>query len=108
MTTLDETRRRSPRFWIGCFRRSRIGSWVAFLVCLFGTSLQSTAANYYMSREGAGSRRGDGWSDAMACTAESLETALNRTLQPGDTLYLAGGDYGQFDPVIIDSSGTAA
>ena len=46
------------------------------------------SADFYMTVEGAGSKDGSGWDNALA--SPKLFQILNETLQPGDTLYLGG------------------
>lgn len=65
---------------------------------------QAGATDYYMNKSGAGTRSGNSWTNAFA--SSTVNTVLNTTMVPGDTLYLEGADYGAFYPVIT-SSGTA-
>jgi hypothetical protein len=64
-----------------------------------------------MTVAGAGAQTGSDWANALSATA--MGTALNTTLQPGDTLYLGGpeisggADYGD-KRFTITASGTAA
>ncbi|ATB40716.1 hypothetical protein CYFUS_006172 [Cystobacter fuscus] len=63
---------------------------------------------FYLSRSGAGAKDGSSWSQAFS--ADQLQTTLNQTLQPGDTLYVAGGVYQSSTPFSfsLTTSGTDA
>lgn len=56
--------------------------------------LHASAADLYMLPQGAGEKNGQNWENALSYAAaeNSLEQAWQQ-LQPGDTLFLGGGEY---------------
>ncbi|MDQ8207300.1 right-handed parallel beta-helix repeat-containing protein [Coraliomargarita sp. SDUM461003] len=63
------------------------------------------AADYYVALKGAGTADGSSWENAFAFA--QVDTVINETMEPGDTLYLEGNNYGS-DTLEIKSSGTEA
>lgn len=61
---------------------------LAILLC----SLTANAANFFITPAGAGSHNGSSWNQAFAGTAGINWSALS----PGDTMWVAGGNYGAF------------
>jgi hypothetical protein len=72
------------------------------------SSARLAGRSFYLSRAGAGAKDGSSWSQAFS--AEQLQTTLNQTLLPGDTLYVAGGVYESSTPFSfsLTTSGTDA
>ncbi len=57
---------------------------------MLGTlALPAGATDYYMTPSGAGAKTGVDWANAIAYA--NVNTTVNTTMQPGDTLYLEGG-----------------
>lgn len=72
----------------------------AFLALIFAlSSLTAHAANWYVTPSGAGSHNGSSWNQAFNGTGGINWSAV----QPGDTLWVAGGGYA---PVTWGKSGT--
>lgn len=71
-----------------------------------GLCLPAFAADYHMTLSGAGSQNGQGWANAYA--ASQMNSVLNTTMSPGDTLYIAGAS-GEFNvnKITLSTSGTA-
>ena len=67
----------------------RIATTASVLLFVSSTLL---ARDFYLTVQGAGSRDGSGWEDAMG--KDRLQTVFNETMQPGDRLLLGSGTYG--------------
>jgi hypothetical protein len=66
-----------------------------------------TAENLYMTPRGAGAQNGLSWANAWRGPGGIIWGDGNLQLSPGDTLWVAGGDYGN-NQFTISGSGTAA
>jgi hypothetical protein len=64
----------------------------------------ATAADYYVTPQGAGARNGRSWDDGFSFS--SINDVLNRTMKPGDTVHVEGAVYGRVQ-ITINSSGAA-
>ena len=62
-----------------------------------------SAADYYVALKGAGAEDGSSWDNAFAFA--QIGQVINATMEPGDTLYLEGNNYGS-ETLEIKSSGT--
>jgi hypothetical protein len=71
-------------------RYRKVIAFAGFAVGLFA-SASAFAAEYYMSPSGSDSNPGT--LAAPWKTMDRLQTAVNNTLRPGDTVYFRGGDY---------------
>jgi hypothetical protein len=85
------------------FMRSNLLCFVLVTLGFPGITASATAADYYLTPEGAGARTGRDWSEALAFS--SIGETLNRTMKSGDTLHVAGARYGRVQ-IVVDSSGT--
>src|SRR5687767_4488712 len=74
-----------------------------FSLSLFILCRSMPAADLYMTPSGAGSFDGSNWTNALPKT--QLPAALNTTMQPGDSLHLGSGNYGN-STLTVTSSGT--
>lgn len=68
------------------FGRSR--RRIIVLALMAGLLGQARATDYYMTLTGAGAKNGSDWANAF--DASTIQTTINTTVQPGDTLYLGG------------------
>src|SRR5262245_192892 len=73
----------------------------AWLILAFMTA-GLRGGELYLTTEGAGRRDGADWANALAASA--VNEAVNKRLQPGDRLLLAGGDYRDVE-LVIDGGG---
>ncbi len=85
------------------FVMTRLRAAVCAVVLVLGVPVLG-ARDFHMTVEGAGSRDGRGWENALA--GDRLQTVFDETIQPGDRLLLGGGTYPSMAWVI--SSGGAA
>jgi hypothetical protein len=79
-----------------------LGIGLALLYCLAGTSVM--AADRYVLPQGAGTRDGSSWENALAASAGGLQKGWD-ALTPGDTCFVGGGQYA--DVTLSLSSGGA-
>ena len=63
----------------------------------------TTGGDYYLTVSGAGAQDGSNWANALP--ASQLSTVLNTTMAPGDTLFIASGNYGN-RTISLTASGT--
>jgi hypothetical protein len=78
-----------------------IGSAAALLLGLTAAA----AADYFMLPAATGDGSGTDWSNALAGTRTVMENTINTVMQPGDTLYMGSGNYGDLRWT-VNSSGT--
>ena len=70
-----------------------------------GAVTSLNAADYWVSPNGSGTE--DGSNEANALPKSQIGTTINTTMGPGDTLYLASGDYNSTQ-ITLNSDGTAS
>lgn len=84
-----------------------VKSFLFLLGMLISTTVFAT--DYYMTPNGAGSKSGSNFSNALAWSdysATQLDTFINSTMSAGDSLFLGSGSYSG-KRINIDSSGTS-